>query len=224
MDDSVIVVMAKQPVVGKTKTRLCPPFTPEQAADCFEALMRDTIHLTSQLLNTQTAVAISPPESEAYFSAITPPNTLLLSVEGSDIGVCLAKSFEILFQRGFKKIIAFNADGPTLPIDYLVKTLEYLEKNDVVLGPGDDGGYYLIGLKKLNWGLFQGINWSTNQVFEQTKYKVKAAGLSLAETPRWYDVDTFSDFERLVSDLKDLPETALPFTRRYLSQTDLPGL
>jgi len=224
MDDSVIVVMAKQPVVGKTKTRLCPPFTPEQAADCFEALMRDTIHLTSQLPNTQTAVAISPPESEAYFYAITPPNTLLLSVEGSDIGVCLAKSFEILFQRGFKKIIAFNADGPTLPIDYLVKTFEYLKKNDVVLGPGDDGGYYLIGLKKLNWGLFQGINWSTNQVFEQTKYKVKQAGLSLAETPRWYDVDTFSDFERLVNDLKDLPETALPFTRRYLSQTDLPGL
>jgi rSAM/selenodomain-associated transferase 1 len=224
MTDSVIVVMAKQPVVGKTKTRLCPPFSPEQAAKLFEALMRDTIHLTSQVPNTQTAVAISPPESESYFVDITPPNTLLLSVEGADIGECLAKSFEVLFQRGFKKVIAFNADGPTLPLDYLVKTLDYLDKNDVVLGLGDDGGYYLIGLKRLNWRLFQNINWSTDLVFEQTKSKVKQAGLSLAETPHWYDVDTFSDFERLVNDLKNLPETMLPFTRQYLSQADLPGL
>ena len=224
MDNSVIVVMAKQPVVGKTKTRLCPPFTPEEAANLFEALMRDTIYLTSQVPNAQTAVAISPPGSEAYFQSITPSNTRLLSVEGRDIGVCLAKSFELLFQQGYKKIIAFNADGPTLPLDYLVKTLEYLDQHDVVLGPSDDGGYYLIGLKKLNWILFKDINWSTNQVFEQTKLKVKQAGLSLAETPPWYDVDTDPDFKRLVKDLENLSETSLPYTRQYLTQIDLPGL
>ena len=98
-----IIIMAKQPQAGKTKTRLCPPFTTEGAARLFEALLRDTIELAAGLEGIQLAIAISPPEAQAYFSSISPPGTLLLPIEGANIGICLEKALEGLLERKFEE-------------------------------------------------------------------------------------------------------------------------
>lgn len=213
-----IIIMAKQPRAGKTKTRLCPPFTIEGAAVLFEALLRDTIELAAGLEGIQLAIAISPPEARAYFSSISPPGTLLLPIEGANIGICLEKALEGLLERKFKKVIALNADGPSLPREYLVDAFRLLDSNDVVLGPGEDGGYYLVGLKQMNADIFADIPWSTSAVLEKTLAQAAQSGLRTALTPTWYDVDIPADVDRLIKEINGLPAGRLPYTRRFFQQ------
>jgi len=217
MKDIVCVVMAKQPQVGWTKTRLSPPLTLEQAAILYEALLRDTIALVSSLPLT-LALAISPPNSHAYFSSITPPHTLLLPIEGKDVGACLTQAFQCLLGRGWRKVIALNADGPSLPPDYLLQAVKLLGEREMVLGPAQDGGYYLVGMQRPHLGIFQGIAWSTEQVFTQTLERAEALGLSVGVTSAWYDVDTSADLQQLQNDLNSLPSDRLVHTRKFFAQ------
>lgn len=221
--DSAIVLMAKQPRAGKTKTRLCPPFTPESAALLYEALLKDTLALAGSLESVQLAVAISPPESSTYFEQITPPGTLLIPVEGHTIGVCLERSLMSLFERGYQKALALNTDGPSLPRKYLVQAIGLLDEHDLVLGPGEDGGYYLVGLKQPCPAIFEDIPWSTSQVLPRTLAQADRQRLRTALTPPWYDVDSQADVQRLLTELGQLPLERLVHTRQFFRQHPMPG-
>ena len=216
MKPPALAIMAKQPIVGRTKTRLCPPLTLAQAAALYEALLKDTIALGVSLPDVQLAVAVTPAESIAYFKAITPPDTILEPIEGADIGVCLNQIHNRLFAQGYPKVIAINSDGPTLPPEYLQNAFARLDEVDVVLGPSEDGGYYFIGYTQPHPGLYAGITWSTAQVTPQTLARAAALGLSVAQLPLWYDVDTIADLERLRAELTTLPPERLPHTRAFL--------
>lgn len=218
LEKSVLVIMAKQPLVGSTKTRLSPPLAPFEAAQLYEALLKDTIDLCSKLNDIHLAAAVTPSEAIGYFSDLAPEGTILLPVDCPNIGICLQSVIGTLLDDGFKKVLALNSDGPSLPKEYIYQAERYLELDDIVLGPGEDGGYYLIGLKQLHDELFRGIEWSTSQVFPQTLAKVKTLGLKAALLPEWYDVDTWDDLLRLKNDLKILPENRLPNTRFFFSK------
>jgi rSAM/selenodomain-associated transferase 1 len=220
---AALIIMAKQPQVGQTKTRLCPPFSLEQAAGLYQALLRDTIALAAEPAWLDLAVAITPAAARPYFEQITPPGTRLLPVAGPDIGVCLQQALGSLLQHGYSRVLALNADGPTLPAAYLQQAFELLQHNDLVLGPGHDGGYYLVGLKRLHRPLFQDIAWSTPQVLPQTLERAAALGLQTALAPVWYDVDTPDDLQRLLAELQELPDNRLVFTRAFLAQSGLAG-
>jgi rSAM/selenodomain-associated transferase 1 len=216
LNETAIVIMAKEPHPGKTKTRLSPPLTHLQAADLYAALLLDTIAMLAGLEGIDLAVAISPPESKKYFQRITPGETLLMSIEGVDIGDCLIQALGRLLDHGYRKVIALNADGPSLPIAYLHQAVESLDDRDIVLGEGHDGGYYLVGIKRLHSILFQDIAWSTRRVLAQTLDQVSRAGLSVSLTPVWYDIDTIQDLRRLKEELPTLPDDRLLHTRRAL--------
>ena len=217
MKETALVIMAKRPVIGKTKTRLCPFLTPEEAARLYEALLRDTIALVERVnIVADLAVAITPPESQAYFAGITPPGTRLLPVTGSDIGYCLGQALGRLFDLGYKRVLALNSDGPSLPLDYLHQAIQCLNQADLVLGPAQDGGYYLVGMKQLHQEIFQGIAWSTERVLSQTLARAQGLSLSVAQTPPWYDIDTPSDLARLQADLASTAPGSLVHTRAIL--------
>jgi len=211
-----LVVMAKQPAVGRTKTRLCPPLTPAQAAHLYAALLRDTIHLAAGLEGVQLAIAVTPPEARGLFKRWSPPGTLLLPVSGADIGECLDSVLGSLLDAGHGGVMALNSDGPTLPAAYLRQALDRLDQADVVLGPGEDGGYYLVGQRAHHPRLFYGIDWSTDRVLAQTLARAETLGLSAALLPPWYDVDTAPDLDRLRAEIEALPPDAVPHTRRFL--------
>ena len=216
--DCALIVMAKQPQPGRTKTRLCPPLTPQQAALFYEALLLDTFALAAGLPGVQLAAAITPPDSEHYFKRIAPQGTLLIPIEGADIGECLYRALAELLQRGFRRAIALNADGPSLPLAYLQQAVTLLNDHDVVLGPGEDGGYYLIGLKRVEAQLFAGIPWSTGRVLEQTLAQAHQLSLRAALTPPWYDVDLPADMQRMCRELKLLPPDRLLHTRSFFDR------
>ena len=183
MREAVIIVMAKQPQVGRTKTRLCPPLSWQDAAALYEALLLDTLSLVSALQGIDLAVAITPPESQPYFERIAPAGTLLLPIEGSDIGDCLSQVIKIVLRMGYCKALALNSDGPSLPPEYLQQAIDYLDRYDLVLGPGHDGGYYLVGMRRAASEIFRGIAWSTDKVLSQTLERARALGLQVWLTP-----------------------------------------
>lgn len=221
LNPAACVIMAKQPQVGKTKTRLCPPLTAQEAADLSEALLLDTIALISNLPGIDLALAITPPPSEAYFAGITPPGTRLLPVEGENIGECLVQAIEALLDLGYRKALAINADSPSLPAEFIVQAADLLDHHDLVLGPGEDGGYYLVGLNRLHKGIFDDIPWSTARVLPQTLQRSHALGLSTALTPAWYDIDTVAELQRLNKELQELPADRLINTQRFLAGFNL---
>ena len=117
---------------------------------------------------------------------------------------------------GHPKAIALDSDSPTLPAAHLLEAVAQLDRADLVVGPSEDGGYYLIGLKQSQPDLFREIAWSTERVASQTVARAQALGLSVALLPAWYDVDIPADLDRLRSELATLPEETLPHTRRTL--------
>lgn len=221
MKNPILIIIAKEPQVGTTKTRLSPPLELSQAAALFEALLEDTIDLVASLESIDLAVAVTPPESTGYFENKTPEGTLLIPVTCVDIGDCLKQVFAELFEQGYPKVLAFNSDGPSLPIEYIHQAVTLLETHDVVFGPSDDGGYYLVGLNEPRPGLFADIQWSTSQVLEQSLANVEAEKLRVTLLPEWYDVDTADDLERLLREVQRYPKERLKHTRRYFAQQAL---
>jgi len=216
--DSVVVVMAKRPVPGKTKTRLCPPLTPLEAAELYEALLRDTIGLVSSLRGIELAIAITPRTAVGQMGSFAPRGARMLAVEGADIGECLVGAMGLLFSEGFTRVVAVNSDGPTLPAEYIERAVAMLTNSDVVLGPAEDGGYYLIGLRQRQPGLFADIAWSSSRVAAQTLERAAALGLTVAQLPSWYDVDTPAELERLRGELVARPLGIAPCTRAFLAR------
>ena len=216
--------MAKVPHIGTTKTRLSPQISPAEAAGLYEALLKDTIALARKLKHIDLAVAFSPSSSKHYFQKISPSQSMLLPVDCDNIGSCLEQVLRLLIEMGYKKAIAINSDGPSLPIAYLAQAFQELEDNDIVLGPNDDGGYYLIGLKRIFPELFSSIDWSTSAVLTQTLERIKQLDQKVYLLPSWYDVDTYADFRRLKIDLERLPTSDLAHTREFLSNSSLISL
>jgi hypothetical protein len=182
----------------------------------YEALLLDTVALVKSCQGVDLAIAISPPESQAYFQKITPRETLLLPIVGANIGECLAQSFERLLKLGYRTALALNADGPSLPQNYLNQAISLARDFDVVFGPSTDGGYYLVAMKEFHPEIFINVQWSTEQVLAQSLKRAAEAGLRVALTPQWYDVDTGQDLQRLILEARNPLADRLNHTRRFL--------
>lgn len=219
--ENAIVIMAKAPQPGKTKTRLCPPFTPQEAARFSQALLQDTLALVNCLTemdpSVAAAVAFSPPEAYALIAGLAAPGTRLVRVQGKDIGGCLSQALGVMFHSGYSKVLALSSDSPSLPIACLKQALASLDTHELVFGPALDGGYTLIGMKQPYPEVFSGIEWSSAQVLTQSLQRAAALGLSTALTPVWYDIDTAADLERLQAELEFLPAAHLAYTRQFLT-------
>lgn len=212
-----LAVMAKRPQAGEVKTRLCPPLTPEEAAGLAQCFLLDKLDQVRRVAYVERFLAFSPSDAETFFRSRAGGAFSLLPQRGTDLGERLADLSERLLTAGYPAVMIVGTDSPTLPDAVLHEAHGVLaqDRADVVLGPTDDGGYYLIGLRQPRRDLFCGIAWSTDAVLRQTVAKAEAAGLRTHILPAWYDVDVASDLERLVRDLTDNPASA-PRTRAFL--------
>ncbi len=214
---NALLVMAKRPTPGRTKTRLSPPLSPDQAAALYECLLQDTLHLMRQVPDTQPVIAYYPNSATAYFASLA-PDFELLAQTGSDLGARLDNALSHYLHLGYRRVAAMNSDGPSLPTKYLAAAFEALTENiDVVLGPSDDGGYYLIGLKQPAPRLLRGVQMSTVHVAADTMALARAEGLRLKLLPKWYDVDDGDSLARLVTELSNAPGEVAPHTRAFLA-------
>ncbi len=213
--------MAKQPIYGAVKTRLCPPLTPREALSLYEAFLLDTISLVAAACdisgNVTPALAYSPQVSHAYFRDLVPEQFVLLPQNGESLGERLCNLPMQARALGFGPTAMISSDSPTLSPALVARSFEELARPgvDVVLGPCTDGGYYLIGMNEPQPALFRGITWSTEHVTRETLAAAAHAGLSVATLPIWYDADTVADLRQMRADL-DADASLAPHTRAVL--------
>jgi hypothetical protein len=217
--DQALIVVAKEPVQGRTKTRLCPPFTPESAAELYRCLLLDTLALMARVAGVDPAIAYAPEGARSFFRRIAPNGFGMLPQRGTDLGERLSNALGHHFRMGYRRVAIMNSDGPTLPLSHLAEAFSGLDGADVTLGPSHDGGYYLIGMKRPEPALFQGIAWSTAQVASQTLAICRRLGLRTHLLPEWYDVDVAEDLIPLRRSLAQDPAAA-PHTREFLRNWD----
>jgi rSAM/selenodomain-associated transferase 1 len=214
---NALAIFAKAPVVGQVKTRLCPPLTPEQAAELYRCFLLDILENVSVLPGVDIFLAFTPVGAAAIFQPFLSQRVRLIPQRGDSLGERMANTLADLLTDGFKRVAIIGSDLPTLPVSYLQEAFRLLdnENTDVVLGPSADGGYYLIGARTLYPPLFAGVTWSTPTVLCQTCSRAQSLGLRVAFVPPWYDVDTKDDLRRLAADFAS-PARCSPRTRRFL--------
>ena len=222
-----LAVMTKAPQAGRVKTRLIPPLTPEEAAELNKCFLRDTAATISSACSRRPVGDVSkiavytPVGAESAYNDIIPPDFSLLPQRGDKFGERLYFAVEDLFKCGFGSVCLIDSDSPTVPAENFAEAVELLSTTEdrVVLGPSDDGGYYLIGVKKPHRHLFEQIDWSTERVLNQTMQRATEIGIEVKLLPTGYDVDDSTGFRRLCNEL--LADTTssdiAPYTREFLA-------
>lgn len=225
MPKSAVAIMAKAPWPGQVKTRLCPPLSYEEAAELYRVFLLDKIEQVKTLKGAAPVISYTPAEAKAVFGDLAPSNFALVLQRGNDLGARLLSTFEELFSRGYQRAVAIDSDTPTLPTAYLEQALDLLAEpeTDVVLGPSEDGGYYLIGLRHPHRELFEDIPWSTARVILETLRRSEEKGLKVASLPPWYDIDTPKDLKRLKASLEEIEARRAPHTRRFFKERGGPA-
>lgn len=234
-----IAVMAKAPQPGRSKTRLVPTLAPEQAAALSAAFLRDVTE-NIQAAAAQSAItgyiAYAPAGLEHLFEGHIAPGTRLTLADGGpemppgveNFGRCLLHAIKSLLAENHVSACVLNSDSPTLPTTLLERTARLLAApgDRAVIGPADDGGYYLLGMKQAHAHLFTNIAWSTETVARDTASRAAELGLELVTLPTWYDVDDAASLHRLIANLQfSASETpspyAAPATRACLEEMGL---
>jgi rSAM/selenodomain-associated transferase 1 len=211
-----IGVMAKAPIAGRSKTRLCPPLSPEQAAAMSAAFLRDiteNIVRAARSQPIQGMIAYAPEWAEALFDGHLAAGTALVLAVGTPdmpqdvqgFGRCLLHAIRAMLAQGYSAACVLNSDSPTLPTAFLSRAAALLlaPGERVVLGPAEDGGYYLLGMQREHARLFADITWSSDSVAQATRERAAELGLELVELPVWYDVDDHSALLRLIAETED---------------------
>jgi uncharacterized protein len=164
----------------------------------------------------------TPVGAESAYDGILPADFSLLPQRGDKFGERLYFAVEDLFNCGFEAVCLIDSDSPTVPAENFAEAVELLRVNDdrVVLGPSDDGGYYLIGVKKPHRRLFERIDWSTERVLNQSIQRATETGLEVQLLPTGYDVDDGTSLRRLCNELLTDTTSAdvAPHTREILTK------
>ena len=189
-----LAVMAKAPRAGKVKTRLAPPLTPEKSAALNICFLRDTTDNIAGVVAGGAAaglVCYTPVGDEVAFDGLLPEGFALIAQRGDAFGERLLAAAQDILACGYGAVCLIDSDSPTLPTFALQQAVDELMRDGdrVVLGGSDDGGYYLIGLKRAHAAPFENITWSTEAVYRETVQQIWEACLDLVELPTWYDVD-----------------------------------
>ncbi len=220
-----LAIMTKAPRAGEVKTRLTPPLRPEEAAALNICFLRDlSASIDKAGAGSRGIGCYTPVGSESAYRDILPARFQLIAQRETALGARLTGAVEDILSVGFSSVCLINSDSPTAPAAVFAEAARILAApgEKLVLGPSDDGGYYLIGMRKLHPSLFVGIDWSTDRVLAQTRERAAKIGLEVHLLPACYDVDDQQTLQRLCQDLLGPNETmdpeVAPSTRAFLRE------
>jgi uncharacterized protein len=214
-----LAIMAKAPRVGAVKTRLCPPLRAPEAAELARCFLLDTVERVRMVAGARPIVAYAPVEAQGLFEEAA-PGFALIPQRGGDLGERQLSLIEDVLALGLHAALVVGTDSPTLPRECLDEAVSLVMAPDVdvVLGPTEDGGYYLIGMRAPWTALFENMPWSTPTVLGRTLERAQRLGLRVACLPTWFDVDTGADLERLRAELDAAPDVSPGQTRAFLER------
>jgi len=196
-----IGLFAKYWQPGKVKTRLAASIGPQRAAATYRHFVATLLARLSGCL-AQKWLAYTPSEHLGEFQEIAPEGWQLELQAQGDLGDRMQAFFARRFAEGSKRVLLVGSDSPHLPLESIQQAFAQLRDSEVVLGPTEDGGYWLVGAAGRVPDIFSDIPWSTPQVWQTTMEALQAAKTSHSTLPVCYDIDTADDLQRLLGDLQ----------------------
>ncbi len=195
--DARLVVFAKAPVPGKVKTRLLPAISAAQAATLQSRLMSETLAMTHRQRLCRVQLWCSPSAEHPDFRNLLNRYPISLHTQsGTDLGDRMGRAIAANLNR-YAAVVLIGCDCPSLCSQDLINAFFALRHgSDVVLGPAEDGGYVLIGMKQSIPDLFHSIPWGTAEVLSETKTRIRRLGLQYHETRCHWDLDRPEDLQR----------------------------
>lgn len=198
---SALAVLARAPSAGG-KSRLWRELGQEPDEDLLRALLLDTLDAAAGLRHADVFLVVTPPEAVGEVAALA-PGVRVLAQRGDHLGDRMHAAFDDLFMLGYRNVMLVGSDIPTLPPVVLEEARRHLvarRGDPVVLGPSEDGGYFLVGLTRPHPELFAGIEWGRPDVLERTLEAAARAGLDVTVVSSWYDVDEVASLERAAAE------------------------
>lgn len=191
MKTDALIIFTRNPELGKVKTRLAKTIGEDKALEVYKHL----------LLHTMAETKFLACDKFVYYDSSIVKNDIWSEdfykkklQSGEDLGEKMHKAFELLFNMGYKNCMIVGSDLFDLKKEIIDKAFQKLQENEVVVGPAEDGGYYLLGLKNLNASLFKNKDWGTSTVLADTLNDLNSQTVYLLETLN--DIDTFEDLKR----------------------------
>lgn len=215
IEKNALIVMAKAPVKGRVKTRLADAIGDNNALALYENFLKDLSISITPHTNYAKFIFFTPTDKAHLLEPFFPPKPLNAEMgekEGDFIytpqcdgilGDRLINAFNSVFDAGFSNIVVIGTDSPDIPAVSIDKAFNYLDEDGSkrsVIGPTDDGGYYLLGLNCREDGVFKEITWSSELVFDETAKNMKKYSFSSLILPKWYDIDDKNGLKRLISE------------------------
>jgi rSAM/selenodomain-associated transferase 1 len=190
MNDYLLIIFTRNPALGKVKTRLAKTIGDQSALEIYTFLLKHTYSITSKLLVTkQVHYSVKIRENDIWDATLYHKKQQF----GDDLGLRMLHAFEQGFNEGFKKIIIIGSDMYDLSQTDIEHAFSALNTNNYVIGPAEDGGYYILGMKQLHSYIFQHKNWGTNTVLKDTLNDLKGESIKLLSIRN--DVDIFDDIK-----------------------------
>ncbi len=182
-----LIVFARKPALGRVKTRLAVKAGQQKALEIYKLLLAHTRSIATSV-DCDKFVFVTEAIEDNFWQEFT-----VEMQEGKDLGNKMQHAFECLFSKEYQLCIIIGSDCPGLSKEILASAFEALYNNDIVIGPATDGGYYLLGMRKMIPDIFVNKDWSTDKVFEQTMQDIRSHKLSSHLLPQLTDVDEIED-------------------------------
>ena len=199
----VLIIFVKYPQPGSVKTRLRKTIGARKATLLYKLFVKSILEATNS--NTyRRMIFYTPAGKEKEIKDWLGEGREVYLQRGNNLGERLSNAFQFAFQNGARSVVAIGTESPLLDKKSILKAFKELKNKSCVIGPSQDGGYYLLGLSKFKREIFQNINWGTDRVFKQTLNAIKKSKLKFCLLELGFDVDTIDDLILLKQQLRNL--------------------
>jgi rSAM/selenodomain-associated transferase 1 len=192
-NNNALIIIAKYPETGFVKTRLNGLMQDKKILELYKYLLEQTIYKLLAIPGVDTYIAYTPDHAEDYFSQF---GTGLVRLSECDLGLNMSYSFEVIFRKGYRKAVLVGADIPDLSESIVLHAFDLLSYNDLVYGPAEDGGYYLVGMRKLIKVVFENVPWSSDTTLSKSLEQAGKSGYTVGFTNTLRDIDTIEDVKK----------------------------
>jgi len=219
-DNRCVILFVKFPERGKVKSRLAQDMDGDIIQRFYECMVLDAIDMLKQA-GTPFRICFDPPDAQERVRQWLGQTYLYMPQIGGNLGERMKQAFSIVFSEGVDEALLIGSDIPALTTILIDEAFQSLSDRDSVIGPANDGGYYLIGFKKITFvpGIFHAMAWSTNTVFRETVRRLKETSLTVHLLPELTDIDTREDVEAFLSHALlatlDAPRTLLFLNKHH---------
>lgn len=200
---NAVIIFAKLPEAGKVKTRLAATIGSHKALTLYTLFAEKIFEELTGLSDSDCYLFYADAGNEDKIKQWTDDRFIYRVQSNTDLGTRMYKAFTEVLSRDYENAVIIGTDVPDLTAAVIKEAFDALDGNDIVVGPADDGGYYLLGMKKPYKELFTGIEWSTSEVLSKTLAKAKGIGLTTNKLKMLYDIDTEAELNTWLETSRD---------------------